>query len=83
MNYVVTNIRLAEDDYFALKEEAARKRMSLSAIIREKVGKKRVPQQDYAKLLLSLKTDWFTKKDYKEYKRQRAQIKKRVKRYNW
>lgn len=81
-NYVTTNIRLAEEDYLRLKEEAAKKRKSLSAIIREKVSKK-LPSKDYAKKLLTLKTDWFTDKDFKEYKRNRAQLKKRVKRYEW
>lgn len=38
MNYVTTNIRFPEDVYLALKEEAAKKRASLSAIVREKVG---------------------------------------------
>lgn len=40
MNYVTTNIRLPEDDYLKLKAEAAKKRKSLSAVIREKVGVK-------------------------------------------
>lgn len=78
-NYVVTNIRLPEEDYLRLKEEAAKKRKSLSAIIREKVGSKKATS-DYAKKLLSLKTDWFS---YEEYKKNRAAIKKRLKRYNW
>ncbi len=43
MNYVTTNIRLEEEDYLRLKAEAAKRRMSLSAIVREKVkGKKQV-----------------------------------------
>jgi predicted CopG family antitoxin len=37
MNYVTTNIRIPEDDYLRLKEEAAKKRKSLSAVIREKI----------------------------------------------
>ena len=43
-NYVTTNIRIPEEDYLRLKEEAAKKRASLSAIIREKVSLKK-PQQ--------------------------------------
>ncbi|MBI2442862.1 MAG: hypothetical protein HYV40_03055 [Candidatus Levybacteria bacterium] len=41
MNFVTTNIRLPEDTYLELKAEAAKKRKTLSAIIREKlhVGK--------------------------------------------
>lgn len=37
MNYVTTNIRLPEESYLKLKEEAFRKRKSLAAIIREKI----------------------------------------------
>ncbi len=40
MNYVTTNIRLPEEEYIKLKAEAAKKRKSLAAIIREKVGVK-------------------------------------------
>lgn len=39
-NYITTNIRLPEEDYMRLKEEAAKSRKSLSAIIREKIGVK-------------------------------------------
>lgn len=38
MNYVTTNIRIPEEDYLRLKLEAANKRKSLSAIVREKIG---------------------------------------------
>lgn len=81
-NYVVTNIRLLEEDYLRLKAEAAKKRTSLSAVIREKVGEKK-PTKNFAKMLLTVNTDWFTDKDYKEYRRNRAQLKKRSKRYDW
>ena len=74
-NYVVTNIRLLEEDYLRLKEEAAKKRTSLSAVIRERVGKKKISREEYAKKLLTLKTDWF---DYKAYKRNRKQVEKRL-----
>lgn len=83
MNYVVTNIRLSEEDYLRLKEEAAKKRKSLSAIIRDKVGKKKLTKTEYRKKLLSLKTDWFTEKDYQDYKKMRSKLKKRLQRYNW
>lgn len=83
MNYVTTNIRLPEEDYLRLKDEAARSRKSLSAVIREKVGKKRVAGKAYAKLLLSINTDWFSEEDYKSYKRNRVALKKRLNRYNW
>ena len=37
-NFVTTNIRLPEDDYIRLKEEAAKRRKSLAAVVREKIG---------------------------------------------
>lgn len=40
-NYVTTNIRLLEEDYLKLKEEAFKKRESLSSIIREKIVRKK------------------------------------------
>lgn len=40
MNFITTNIRLPEEEYIRLKAEAARKRKSLAAVIREKVGVK-------------------------------------------
>ncbi len=39
-NYVTTNIRISEEDYLKLKEEAAKRRKSLAAVIREKIGTK-------------------------------------------
>lgn len=82
-NYVVTNIRLPEEDYIKLKEEAVRKRVSLAAVIRQKVSRKKISAKDYSTLLLSLKTDWFTDKDYQEYKKNRADLKERSKKYDW
>lgn len=79
-NYVVTNIRLLEEDYLRLKEEAAKKRISLAAIIRGKITKKR--PDDYEKILLT-PTDWFTERDYKDYKKMRLGLKKRAKMYDW
>ncbi len=79
-NYITTNIRLLEEDYLRLKEEAAKRRTSLSAVIRERVGVKKSSKKTYAKKLLELKTDWFTEKDYTEYKKSRAQMEKRIKR---
>ena len=40
MNYVTTNIRISEEDYLRLKEEAAKKRKSFSSIIRERIKPK-------------------------------------------
>lgn len=83
-NYITTNVRFPEEDYLRLKEEAARKRASFSAVIREKVGaKKKASQETYLKKLLSLKTDWFTEKDYQDYEKIRKEWDKRLKRYNW
>lgn len=42
MHYVTTNIRLPEESYLKLKEEAAKKRKSLAAVIREKLGVNKV-----------------------------------------
>lgn len=39
-SYVTTNIRIPEEDYLRLKAEAAKKRQSLSAVVREKIGAK-------------------------------------------
>ncbi len=48
MNYVTTNIRIPEADYLRLKAVAAKKRTSLSAVIREKIkadSPKRTPEE--------------------------------------
>lgn len=37
MNYVTTNIRIPEEDYLRLKQVAAKKRKSFSAIVRAKL----------------------------------------------
>ncbi|MBI2329910.1 hypothetical protein HYU94_00790 [Candidatus Daviesbacteria bacterium] len=79
-NYIVTNIRLPEEDYFRLKEEALKKRKSFSAVIRDKITKKR--PGNYEKILLT-PTDWFTQKDYQDYKKMRLGLKKRAKMYDW
>lgn len=83
-NYVVTNIRLLEEDYLRLKDEAAKKRTSLSAVIREKVSKKnKIPKEERISKLLNLKTDWFIEKDYQEYKKIRKDMEKRLRKINW
>lgn len=45
MNYVTTNIRIPEEDYLRLKAEAAKKRKSLSGVIREKILSKQTKQK--------------------------------------
>lgn len=78
VSYVTTNIRLLEEDYLRLKEEAARKRKSLSAVIREKISKK-LPPEDYAKKLLTIKGKWFTQKEHNQI---RKEIEKRLDKYS-
>ena len=77
-NYVVTNIRLPEEDYLRLKEEAAKKRVSLSAVIRDRVSQKKTSER-YAKKLLSIKGDWFS---MEELGKNRAEVKKRIQMYS-
>ena len=77
-NFITTNIRLPEEDYIRLKEEALRKRKSLSAIIREKVGSRKLTSKEYAEKLLTIKSDWFS---YAEYKKNRTDVERRFKKY--
>lgn len=79
MNYVTTNIRLLEEDYLRLKEEAVKKRKSLAAVIRDKIGGEK-STQEYAKRLLALKTDWFS---YEEYRKNKMKVVKRLRNYSW
>lgn len=47
MNWITTNIRLPEEDYMELKLTAARRRTSVNALVREKLGiKKRITNRD-------------------------------------
>lgn len=55
MNYITTNIRIPEDDYFRLKEEAARQRKSLSGVIREKISLKKERKKSAQWLLLKMR----------------------------
>lgn len=50
MDYVTTNIRIPEEDYLRLKAEAAKSRRSLSAVVREKVGKRQKPKRSKAEI---------------------------------
>lgn len=52
MNFVTTNIRISEEDYLRLKSEAAKKRISLSGIIREKIGKGKVKKVSHETLMV-------------------------------
>jgi hypothetical protein len=55
-NYVTTNIRLPEEDYLRLKEEAAKSRKSLSAIIREKIGVKSIVKKSPNEIIKTIRT---------------------------
>ncbi len=52
MNYVTTNIRLPEDDYMRLKQEAAQNRKSFAAIVREKIGTKKSENTSASEIML-------------------------------
>lgn len=54
-NYVTTNIRIPEEDYLRLKEEAAKKRASLSAVIREKIGTKKSQQKSPEEIIRTIR----------------------------
>lgn len=54
MNYITTNIRIPEDDYLKLKAEAARKRKSLAAVIREKITEPEDKTESVTQSLLNL-----------------------------
>lgn len=66
MNYITTNIRIAEEDYLRLKAESARERKSLSAIIREKIGTKKPKKKSPQKLLKELEN--LAKKNVKYFR---------------
>lgn len=55
MNYITTNIRLSEEDYLRLKEEAAKKRTSLAAVIREKISDKKARQRSSQKIFKTIR----------------------------
>lgn len=55
-NYVTTNIRLPENDYLRLKEEAAKSRKSLSAVIREKIGVKKSIEKSPEEIIEKIRT---------------------------
>lgn len=49
MNYVTTNIRIPEEDYLRLKNEAARNRKSFSGVVRGKLTN----QNNYSKVYIN------------------------------
>lgn len=67
MNFVTTNIRLPEEEYIKLKFEAARKRKSLAAVIREKITiGKSLNQADIEEIMDDL--DMLAKRNAKKLK---------------
>lgn len=54
MNFVTTNIRLPEEEYIKLKAEAAKKRKSLAAIIREKITNQSPSKTEVEKMMQDL-----------------------------
>lgn len=54
-DYVTTNIRLSEEDYLRLKEEAFKKRRSLSSIIREKITKKKSQEKSAQEIIAKIR----------------------------
>lgn len=54
-NYVTTNIRIPEKDYLRLKEEAAKKRKSFAAIIRDKIGEKKSKQKSSEEMIKKIR----------------------------
>ncbi|MBI5613449.1 hypothetical protein HY947_00835 [Candidatus Gottesmanbacteria bacterium] len=61
MNYVTTNIRIPEDDYLRLKQEAAVLRKSLSHVVRMRLKNTAPKKLDGAEKLLA-ETDAFAKR---------------------
>ncbi|MEK7592636.1 MAG: hypothetical protein AAB508_04570 [Patescibacteria group bacterium] len=61
MNYITTNIRIPEDDYLRLKQEAAMLRKSLSHVVRMRLRITAPKRLDRAERLLE-ETDAFAKR---------------------
>ncbi len=68
----------AEENIFGEISRRQVEQIQRIRILAEKSEKRMA--ENYAKKLLTLNTDWFS---YKEYKKNRALMKKRLKRYNW
>lgn len=67
MNFVTTNIRLPEEEYLKLKAEAAKKRKSLAAVIREKItSQKSLNQAEVEEIMNDL--DKLAKRNAKKLK---------------
>ena len=57
MNWITTNIRFSEDEYMRLKLFSAKKRISLSAIVRQAVKKVALGQRGSSKVEAMRKLD--------------------------
>ncbi|MBI4066137.1 hypothetical protein HY411_00310 [Candidatus Gottesmanbacteria bacterium] len=56
MNWITTNIRFPEDLYMTLKAEAARRRVSLAAVIRQRLtDKKKRSPAEVARMMRSVR----------------------------
>ncbi|MBI2029577.1 hypothetical protein HYT02_04130 [Candidatus Gottesmanbacteria bacterium] len=54
-NYITTNIRLPEEDYLRLKEEAFRTSKSLSAVIRQKISTNKSPSKPADQIIIQIR----------------------------
>lgn len=67
MNWVTTNIRLPEDVYMDLKMEAAKKRTSIAALVRNKIAKKKRGAKKVSVEKQILELEKFAEKMAKKY----------------
>jgi len=65
-NYVTTNIRILEEDYLKLKEDAAKKRTSFSAIIRDKISEGKINDKSPDEILKRLRKHAVSNVNYLE-----------------
>ena len=56
MNYVTTNIRIPEEDYLVLKQEALAKRISFAGVVRQKlsISKKKRSKKEIDEMMARL-----------------------------
>lgn len=54
-NYITTNIRIPEADYLKLKEEAAKRRKSLAAVVRDRISEKKPQKKSSEELIKKIR----------------------------
>ncbi|MBI3282454.1 hypothetical protein HYZ70_00045 [Candidatus Curtissbacteria bacterium] len=54
-NYVTTNIRLPEEDYLRLKEEATKRRKSFAAVVRDRISEKKYQKKSSEELIKNIR----------------------------